>query len=280
MLSLFNSTANKTTAFIRQNSRSSAMFFLIFAVLVMIAYRCYSLDMSWSVSARYWYYAIPSLFSELYYGAAPYTYLPDVADKFAPGYPYKSAANYPAIMEAARHLSGNSRPAILFPADEKGTVDFVRLAFKLFGMHIASIFYFAMFILIASIAFFASRYRKDMGMLFILVFVLTSFYVGLSAFAVTLELHSITNPRAIGCLSIFALLHLAFLTIRCEKLTCWHIPEIIFQSALLILVVSMRTAEAWQIAALGIISVISLFYYRKTIPNTAKIMMFAPLIYI
>ena len=279
MFSIFNSATSKIFSFIRENPRLSMMVSLIMLVIVMIAYRCHSLDMVWDMSLRYWLYAIPSLFSELYYGAAHYTYLPDIADEFAAGYPYQSTASAQSMLDAVIKLPANSmRAAILFPADEKGTVDFVRFAFKLFGTHIESIFYFAMSIFTVSVTFFVSRYRKDMGMLFIIVFALISFYVALNSFAVTRELHGITNPRAIGCLSIFALLHLAFLTIRGEKLTYWHIPEIIFQSALLIMIVSMRTAEAWQIVALGAVSVISLFYYRKTIPNTAKIMMLAPLV--
>ena len=37
--------------------------------------------MDLDISARYWNYAIPSLFSEWYYGAAPYTYFQEVANQ-------------------------------------------------------------------------------------------------------------------------------------------------------------------------------------------------------
>lgn len=234
------------------------MTFLCGVIILLIYHRCVSLDMIWCLSPRYWSYAMPALFSEWYYGAMPYTYYSEVAAHFFSAYPYNNYYMLQIILDTANHLlKYQTWSVMLFPGDEKGTVDLVRFAFLLFGSHVESIFYFCMSVLFFSITFFILRFRHDRGILLIGALALVSIYVALGAFAMTKEIQSITNPRAIGCLSIFALLHLSLLTIKRERLMFWHVFEILFQAVLIVFVISIRTAEIWQIIALGVITLLS-----------------------
>ena len=234
--------------------RHAMMIALFTTIILVIFFKCTALGMDWYAAKRYWYYAIPSVFSETY-GAPLYTYFSEITLQLSLAYPFEDQSKFKSVFAAATNISDIRQSTVLyFPADEKGTVDFVRVAFFLFGIRIESIFYFYFLILVLSIAVFVFRFRNNLDALFIGIVVLASFYVAICTFPITKEVYSVTNPRAIGGLSMFALLHLALLTIRCETFSKHHVLEILFQSLVLVIVVSMRTAELWQLIALGTIA--------------------------
>ena len=232
-------------------SRCAALIGLLGVSTLLVVDKCFSLGMHWYLSVRYWYYAIPSYFSEAYYGAPAYTYYRPVSAHLSTAQPFDDPSRFQAILDSARFgLPLADRTAHLFPADEKGTVDFVRVAFSLFGTHAESMFYLYLAVMAVSLTFFVIRFRKDADVLLLGVVGSAAFYVLVAALPVTKEVYSVTNPRAIGSLSFLPLLHLAVLTIRRVPISRWHVPELIWLSLVMAWVVSMRTSELWQTIAL------------------------------
>jgi hypothetical protein len=237
--------------------RAGALILLLFITLTAVGHRCFSLGSDWYLAARYWFYAFPSYFSEVTYGAPRYTYFRELAQHFGSANPFETASQLQPLLDAARlhQVQVSSITPRYFPADEKGTVDFVRLAFRLFGTHVHSVLYTYLALLWASALVFVVRFRREPKALVVGVLAALALYVGVDSFPVTKEVYSVTNPRAVGSLSLFALTHLMVLIVTRAGIGRRDVPALFFQSALILLVIMMRTAELWQVIALIVLSV-------------------------
>jgi hypothetical protein len=226
------------------------------AVLVLLVVRdAKAVGMDRYLSQRYWAYAIPSYFSEVTYGAPRYTYFFDLSMQFLKPPPFGDPATFQRLLTeaSAGRLQASGAPH-LFPADEKGTVDFVRFAFRLFGVHVQSLFYLYCTLLALSVGVFAWRFHTDSEALLQGVIAMAALYVAIGTFPITKELYSVTNPRAIGSLSIISLVHLSLAALRRDQLTVGAVAQLAFQAAMLVFVITMRTAETWQLVALVMIT--------------------------
>jgi hypothetical protein len=230
--------------------RNAILAALIFASLLLVIYKAISVGMDRELSARYWNYAIPSYFSEVIYGAPRYTYFMEVATHLSRGSPFtKPATIHPLFAEASAGKVNVSTAPHFFPADEKGTVDFVKVAFAVFGIRVQSLFYLYCALLGFSVITFVVGFRDDTDALLVLLIGLVALYVSVCTLQITRELYSVTNPRAIGTLSFVGLLHLSLWVVRPRRLSVFAVIALTCQALLLVLVISMRTAEAWQAVA-------------------------------
>lgn len=236
--------------------RPAALVALLAAAWLAIGQRCLALGMDWYLAARYWFYAFPSYFSEVNYGAIPYTYFPELGRHFESGNPFVDRPQLEALLAAAhtKAVTVASTVPEYFPADEKGTVDFVRFAFAIFGTELPSLLYFYLAILAVSLLLFAIRFRRDPAALLTGVVAVAALTVGVSALPITREVYSVINPRGVGSLSFIALVHLAWLVLSKEPIGRRDVPALLFQSATILLVITMRSAETWQVVALGAIA--------------------------
>ena len=232
--------------------RPAALVMLLAAGWLAIGQRCLALGMDWYLAARYWFYAFPSYFSEVNYGAQPYTFFTELGKHFESGNPFVDRPRLEALLAAAqaKAVAVTSTAPVYFPADEKGTVDFVRFAFAIFGTHLPSLLYCYLGILAVSLLLFAIRFRREPGALVTGVLALAALHVGVSAFPITREVYSVINPRGVGSLSFIALVHLAMLALSNQPLSRRDVPGLLFQSATMMLVIAMRSAEMWQVMAL------------------------------
>jgi len=241
---------------------------------LLIAGKAVSVGMDRYLSLRYWWYAFPSYFSEVTYGAPRYTYFTGLMLRFGSQDPFGDREPLQRVLtDAAAGRLNASGPLRLFPGDEKGTVDFIRLAFAIFGVRLESAFYLYCSLLAISVFAFVSAFRRDSAALLIGVVAMAALYVAVRTFPVTRELYSVTNPRAMGSLSIIALLHLSLSTLRGQRLTVGTVAGLTFQAALIVLVLSMRTAETWQIVAL--VAVTALVAMRRGL-RPSGVSTFAP----
>ena len=238
---------------------STALAVLVAAMLLLIVHDARALGMGRYLSMRYWAYAIPSYFSEVVYGAPRYTYFRDLSLQFLGPGQFGDPATFQRLLTdgAAGRLHASGSPH-LFPADEKGTVDFVRVAFRLFGVRVQSPFYLYCALLTLSVGVFVWRFRLDADALLTGVIAMAALYVAVHTFPITKELYSFTNPRAIGSLSLIPLVHLSLATLRRERLTGVAITQLAVQAAMIVVVVTMRTAEEWQAFALAGVAVLAL----------------------
>src|SRR5262249_35976149 len=124
--------------------------------------------MNWYLSVRYWFYAFPAYISETVYHAPRYTFFREVAARLLEARPFDDRATVSrALKTAVSTPIPVSGTLSFFPADEKGTVDFVRLAFMLFGVDVESVFGLYVLLLVASAALFVIRFRDDVAALFV-----------------------------------------------------------------------------------------------------------------
>src|SRR6185295_11360579 len=191
--------------------RNNVLVTLILLSLMVIVRTGVSLRMDRDLSFRYWVFAIPAHFSEVTYGGARYMYFSSLSQHFltAPDVATLQAR----LWDAAAGRVPISDPGHYFPGDEKGTVDFVRLAFAVFGLRVESLFYLYCSLLALSLVAFVASFRRDSDALFIGLAAVVALYVAVRTFPLTRELYSVTNPRAIGSLSVIALLHLSLATL-------------------------------------------------------------------
>lgn len=234
------------------NTRAGILIALLAAGWVALGQRCLALGMDWYLAARYWFYAFPAYFSEAHFGAPRYTYFSELNAHFASGNPFVSRPLLESLLATANSKSVPvlTTVPLLFPADEKGTVDFVRFAFAMFGENLPSLLYFYFAILAASLALFVVRFRREPAALLTGVLALAALYVGTSALPITREVYSVINPRGVGSLSFIALVHLSLLALSKDRLGWRDAPALVFQPAAILLVVTMRSAESWQALAL------------------------------
>lgn len=99
------------------------------------------------------YYATPSYFSDAYYGTPPYTYHCPVSVRLSTIQPFDAPKQSQTILISAHSLPLTDRTVHLFPADEKGTVDFAGVAFPVFVTHAESIFYLYLSLMAVSLVF-------------------------------------------------------------------------------------------------------------------------------
>jgi disulfide bond formation protein DsbB len=246
--------------------RVVALIALLTAGIATVAHRCIGAGMDWEVSARYWFYAMPSYFSEVTYGAPRYTFHRDMSVHFATANPFQKPSQFQPIIDAARThaVAVRTWDVRYFPGDEKGTVDFVRLAFNLFGPQVKSILYLYMTIVGVSLGLFAARFRREPAVLLIGVLAVAALYVAIGAFLATKEVYAVTNPRAIGSASLFAFVHLLMLMLVRPARTWDHVPALIAQSAIVVFVITMRTAELWQVISLvSVAAVLTVTRFRR-----------------
>ena len=209
--------------------------------------------MSRALHLRYWAHAFPAVVSHASYGQPwDYTAFRGVQDFFV------HAPRTDASLIAATQLQKLDRGVVFFPDDDKGYADFSRLAFAIFGVRIASIFWLYVTIFALSVGAFIVAFHDDIAALAVCAVVCLGMDAGIPAFPVSLELGQFTNPRAIGTLSLIAFAHLLWQSMRGSRRSAVFWLATAFQVAVITLVVFCRSSEVWQPAILlGVVIVVS-----------------------
>ena len=105
----------------------------------------------------------------------------------------------------------------LIPADDKGIVSFIYLAFRIFGIELESLYYFFFFIYCASIGLFIIGNWKNEACLLLPFFLTASLYASMGAFPLSDQLGTITEPRFYEFLSLLPTVHVALAMIRAKR---------------------------------------------------------------
>src|SRR5712692_888607 len=101
------------------------------------------LGMSTRVTTRHEFYSIPCAISRLYFNTRGYVILGDVDDLFIAAHPNVTDET----LQQSLSLDPRRDRLMFFPADDKGSADFVTLSFLMFGLNIEGLYYawFVMF---------------------------------------------------------------------------------------------------------------------------------------
>lgn len=255
---------------------------LIRIVLVVVAvgmaagivHAAWALGMADRVHLRYIAHAFPTVLSAMFYHLPwNYTAYQGVTRALVMARDASGSISDAALL-AATHLSGFDQTIRFFPFDDKGYADLAWLGFKIFGVAIASVFWAYILLFVSSVGVYLLGLRNDLSALVLLNIVLAGVYAALFAFPVSRELGEITNPRALGLLSIIATAHLLYVTIRRAPLGVLGGVAVLLQSVLLVFVIFCRSPEIWQACLVGLVAVAMVVRLGRRPPT------FAPLIVI
>jgi hypothetical protein len=144
---------------------------------------------------------------------------------------------------------------------EKGEAAFYYWAFRLFGIHVTSLWYFYFLLLgVSVLAFFLTFWRQSLCILLLMLYLISHFY--LVDVASTNIFQTIHNSRFLPVLAVLPSLHLLLLAAR------WTPPRLgvmilaLCQTALLYFVIFGRLQASWQVAAILAVTVMTLPYRR------------------
>lgn len=212
---------------------------LSFGAIVVSAVQ---LGMHERLHMRYWLHAFPTVISHLKHGLPwDFSAYQGIAKILI------STPEHTGALLLASNATDYNRSIVLFPFDDKGYADLSRFAFLLFGIKVTSVFKLYFALMAFSVALFVGSFWRHLWALFFLLAILLGIHAALYAFPVSTELGEITNPRAIGILSIVALAHI-MVAVLINQVSFGTVITILLQAALIVFVFFCRSSEAWQIA--------------------------------
>ena len=154
---------------------------------------------------RYRVYGVPIVLSQIYFGR-PYDYVGYMALDTPLQYGTPSIDEWVPTLRLARNV--DAQGLFFIVADDKGIVDFTRLAFLLYGIRTTSLYYMYFTILLASWLFYVIAYFFDVRKLALMVFLCLAFYATVPVFLAVAPRINILDLHTFGILSLMAFLHL------------------------------------------------------------------------
>ena len=148
---------------------------------------------------------------------------------------------------------GADRSYRLMGLDDKGIVDFVTIAFRLFGLEVQSVLYLYFLILFISCCCFILGFFRSPSRLILLVGLLIAFYLVLPMIAFNQQLNSVLSYRALPILSMVACLHCLLFALSPSGRR-HHMVLVAVQVAILIFVLHLRTTTMWQVLTIAGVS--------------------------
>jgi len=166
-----------------------------------------------------------------------------------------------AIAEEARQkiASAGTQGTRLMVWDDKGHVDLLRLAFRLFGFHRESVYYTYFLILGIPVCVYASYFFRSRAHLFVLLAALMALYVTAPILIIDDQLFNFHEQRFFSVVGAIPLLTV-LLVMSEAALSSGAVLAVSFQVVVLAFVYHCRNDALWQ--AMAIIAAFPLFWWR------------------
>jgi len=153
--------------------------------------------------------------------------------------------------------------------DDLGIVEFIKKAFKIYGLSYSSLHWmFFTYILVSVITFLFVFYKNPLA-----IITMSCAILGLTTTIPLLllsdQLCTVIDPRFMGSLAIFPLIHLAFSVIK-QAFDAKLLIAGAIQSSIIVSVIHIRSSALWAVICLGIISVAAMILLRKQQYNITK----------
>jgi hypothetical protein len=150
--------------------------------------------------------------------------------------------------------------------NEKGEAAFYYWAFRIFGIHITSLWYFYFLLLAASVLAFALAFWwEPICILLLLLYLVGHFYmVSVASIFIFQTVH---NSRFFPVLALLPSMHLLLLTLRRAPLRLGAVMLAAGQTFLLFFVIFNRFEAAWQPVAILAVSTVAL-PFREVMPRS------------
>jgi hypothetical protein len=204
--------------------------------------------------------AVPAAVSDVVYGREkPYTSLAVISDQYANllgGTPSPDGATVDRAIAriAALDPATLDRSYRLLGVDDKGIVDFVALAFRVFGLQVAGIFWLYVVVLGLSCGLFALAWFNRPVYLVALASLLATYVLVMPTLTFNAQVTSILALRVFPALSMVACLH-GLLFIAQPSRSALQIVTLVLQMGLIIFVEHVRSTTAWQLATVALVAV-------------------------
>lgn len=198
-------------------------------------------DPSW----RYRVFGVSIALSQIYYGR-PYDY---VGYKKIEGELEASTGSFDTLAVALRSLPDVGSAGLFYILnDDKGIVDFTRLAFLFFGIRTASLYYMYFTLLTASCLLFIINYFGDRQKMALLALFAVALYSTMPAFVARKPGISILDLHTFGILSFPAALHILLSATTLNPVGTVQLATTILQALFITFVCHMRFSCAAQVA--------------------------------
>ena len=223
-------------------------------------------------SWRYRIYAAPIVLSQIYYGRPyDYTAYQKLAIRFQGETPSidELIATSTAIPDVA------SAGLFLILADDKGVVDFTRLAFLLYGLKTSSLYYMYFTIVLGSCLLYVVCYFPDAHKLGLLVFLCVAFYAAMLAFLAFPPGLNVLDVHAFGMLSIVAFLHAMVASTDPQSTRPRQLLTTIGQAIVLVFVCHSRASTITQVLTVAAAAPLVLFLEQRRNPAAVPSRRFA-----
>jgi hypothetical protein len=163
---------------------------------------------------------------------------------------FKDTARLDRALQEARDTPVDpSLPPQIIRGNEIGYADYAYFAFRAFGLHIASFYYFYFLLLGLSCALFVSQFWRSPFALFLLSTYLAGlFFLENYAQSQGAQVATLTNSRLFDALSLLPAMHVSLVMWRREAPRWPTIATVVGQALLLAFLVDCRTTTLWQVA--------------------------------
>jgi hypothetical protein len=136
--------------------------------------------------------------------------------------------------------------------DDMGYVDYVKLAFRLFGQRIESLYYTFFLLLGLSVLAFVWTFRDSITPQIVLLCTLFAFYIELHTAIFTPGMPTFYGMRHGSTLALVPMWYLAFAILQRKRLTFGNAIAVAIEAAIMILSFRMRGSSSWtMILVLG-----------------------------
>lgn len=241
-------------------NRSRLRSILLVALMLVALASMYSAGKAQSldtaVPERFRYYGIPIAVSDSRYGLSGYVAYAEIAARF---FNDKSievilSEDLPQALDDRTIKNGRRGEGLFFvPADDKGDVTFARMAFRLFGPHVRSLYRMYFALLLLSVGAFVVAFRADLFRLLVGVCVLLASLALVSAYQEDLLLPNVVtfyDPRIYGVIAVLAVFHLGFVCLDRQQPSPVRLLCAAYQALMIVLAVHIRSDNVLLVGAL------------------------------
>src|SRR5215831_12024132 len=160
-------------------------------------------------------------------------------------------------------------------ADDVGYVDFAKIAFFLFGLHIRAFYY--LFFLTYGLTLFVAlieRHRDPMGQIVLLgaagLIYVSCYYSDFLLLPEPGGSGNMLNPRFMPVLALVPGIHLLLMLVDKAAPHWWRVAIVIFQSSVMFLAVHIRMSAIWWVPALLLAAVVLFLLSLKGSKGSAE----------
>jgi hypothetical protein len=145
--------------------------------------------------------------------------------------------------------------------NDQGLIDYIRISFWLFGHNTYSLYYFYFVVLLlTSIAYLAVFWRSYMACVLLFAAVCAVYPFLATYLHADEELITVATPRYLGTLGMVPLLHLSLqMAVVRARLTWGALAALIVQSAVITLVLTIRSSEIWMVVGIVLLTLYYVF---------------------